>query len=117
MAPWLLDAIQVIDTHRQMLKSRNVDLQDPAMKRLDLAEMLASFLADIDARRRPQLNIDDEGEPSFATALDDFYINLTVDGPDLITWYANVKGADHFNERVAFDGRKIPTALKALFAL
>jgi hypothetical protein len=112
MAPWLVDTIAVIDTHRKAA------VQSPQQDQvLDTAEMLASFLADIDQRRRPQLNIDAEGQPSFATSLDDFYIHLTVDEPNLLTWYSTVRGAEHFNERVVFDGRRLPTSLKHLFSM
>jgi hypothetical protein len=115
MSPWLVDTMQIIDAHRQDL---NGTAGNPLLsKSLDTAEMLASFLADISPRRRPQLNIDSDGRPSFATALDDFYIHLTVDEPNQLTWYAVVRGAEHFDERVAFNGRKLPADLKQLFSL
>jgi hypothetical protein len=113
MSPWLVDTMKIIDTHRQSALG-DIDAQ---MRLLDTAEMLASFLVDIEPRRRPQLNIDAGGQPSFATALDDFYIHLTVDEPNLLTWYATVRGAEHFDEDVAFDGRKLPANLKQLFSL
>jgi hypothetical protein len=114
MAPWLLDTMTIIDSHRHL--GHGADAARRA-KLLDTAEMLASFLADVESRRRPQLNISSDGQPSFATALDDFYIHLTIDGPNLLTWYATVRGAEHFNEGVVFDGRKLPAGLRQLFPL
>jgi hypothetical protein len=79
--------------------------------------MLTPFLSEIDARRRPQLNFDEDGRASFATATDDFYINLTVDSANRLTWYAVVRGAEYFAESVAFDGRKVPAELRTIFAM
>jgi hypothetical protein len=115
MNPWLIDTMSIIDAHRKNLLSgsRTVGSR-PA---LDSAEMLASFISDISPRRRPQLNIESDGRPTFATATDDFYIHLTVDAPNRLTWYAVVRGAEHFHEGVAFDGRKLPQGLAQLFSL
>lgn len=112
MAPWLLDTMNVIEASRRVEAANS-----PRAKMLDTAEMLASFLVDLEPRRRPQLNIDVDGQPSFATVLDDFYIHLTVDEPNRLTWYATAGGAEHFDEGVAFDGRKLPASLKQLFSL
>jgi hypothetical protein len=115
MSSWLVGTMQIIDAHRRYLNGIG---GDPLISRsLDTAEMLASFLADISPRRRPQLNIDFDGRPSFATSVDDFYIHLTVDNPNQLTWYAVVRGAEHFDEGVAFNGRKLPADLKQLFSL
>jgi ribulose-5-phosphate 4-epimerase/fuculose-1-phosphate aldolase len=54
---------------------------------------------------------------TFATATDDFYIHLTVDEPKRLTWYAVVGGTEHFDEGVAFDGRRLPSGLAQLFSL
>jgi hypothetical protein len=113
MNPWLIDTIEIIDAQRQALNS--VADKEQKLSLLDTAEMLASYICDIAPRRRPQLNIEPEGRPSFATALDDFYIHLTVDEPNKLTWYATVRGAEYFDEGVAFDGRKLPEGLKQLF--
>jgi hypothetical protein len=115
MSPWLLDTVRIIDAYRRYLNGTAGDTL--IARSLDTAEMLASFLADIPPRHRPQLNIDSDGRPSFATVLDDFYIHLTVDEPNQLTWYAVVRGAEHFDEGVAFNGRKLPADLKQLFSL
>ena len=115
MNPWLIDTMAIIDAHRKRLAGKQ---NEKAVRPLlESAEMLASFITDIGARRRPQLNIEPSGRPTFATATDDFYIHLTVDEPKRLTWYAVVGGTEHFDEGVAFDGRKLPSALAQLFAL
>jgi hypothetical protein len=116
MSPWLVDTIEIIETHRRVLSSLNANARDTQIKTLATAEMLASFLADVTPRRRPQLSIDDEGRPSFASALQDFYFHLTVDAPGLLTWFARVRGVEHFDEGVAFGGRSFPPQLKQIFA-
>jgi hypothetical protein len=54
---------------------------------------------------------------TFATATDDFYIHLTVDEPKRLAWYAVVGGTEHFDEGVAFNGRRLPSGLAQLFSL
>jgi hypothetical protein len=110
MGAWLTDTIEIIGAQRAVASAVS-----DAQGLLDTAEMLASFLSDISPRRRPQLNVGLDGCPSFATVTDEFYINLTVDRRDRLTWYATVRGAEYFDEDVAFDGRRLPSALKQLF--
>jgi hypothetical protein len=115
MNPWLVDTMTIIDAGR---KSFAGGQQEKAvLPLLTSAEMLASFITEIGAGRRPQLNIEPSGRPTFATATDDFYIHLTVDAPNRLTWYAVAGGAEHFDEGVAFDGRRLPPALAHLFTL
>jgi hypothetical protein len=115
MNPWLVDAMTIIDVHRKGVAG---DQRAGAIRPLlESAEMLASFIAEIGSRRRPQLNIEPDGRPTFATATDEFYIHLTVDEPNRLTWYAVVGGTEYFDERVAFDGRRLPSGLAQLFAL
>ena len=115
MNPWLVDTMTIIDTGRKNFAGSQ---QGHAIRPLlDLAEMLASFITEIVPRRRPQINIEPSGRPTFATATDDFYIHLTVDAPNRLTWYAVVGGTEHFDEGVAFDGRRLPPGLAYLFTL
>jgi hypothetical protein len=115
MNPWLVDTITIIDAGRKSFAGRE---QERAVRPLlDSAEMLASFITEFSARRRPQLNIEPSGRPTFATATDEFYIHLTVDAPNRLTWYAVVGGTENFYEGVAFDGRKLPPALVELFSV
>ena len=113
MSPWLVGTIEIIEAHRRALSV--TDKTKVAL--LNAAEMLASYISDVNTRRRPQFNVEPEGRPTFATAADDFYIHLTIDAPDKLTWYATVGGDEYFDEGVAFDGRKIPPALQQLFSL
>jgi hypothetical protein len=116
MSPWLVDTIQIIDTRKKALSTIDTGSNAEQRKMLDTAEMLASFLADIAARRRPQINIDEEGRSSFASVLDDFYFHLTVDAPGKLTWFARVNGVEYFDEGVAFEGRSFPPQLRQIFA-
>jgi len=115
MNPWLIDTMAIIDVHRKGLAGNQNERTVRPL--LETAEMLASFITHVGVRRRPQLNIEPSGRPTFATATDDFYIHLTVDEPKRLTWYAVVGGTEHFDEGVAFDGRRLPSALAQLFAL
>ncbi len=115
MGPWLVDTMEIIDAQRRALGGSADNRSGLAL--LATAEKLASYISDASPRRRPQLNIEPNGRPTFATAVDDFYIHLTVDDPNSLTWYATVGGVEHFNEGVSFDGRRIPAELKQLLSL
>jgi hypothetical protein len=119
MAPWLQDTMQVIDARRQTIKTQSSSLQDflRDVGTLDIAEKLASLLADVLPSRRPQLNVDDAGYISFATTVRDFYLNLTVDSVEQLTWYAVVHDVEHFMEKVPFSGRRLPDELKKLLSI
>jgi hypothetical protein len=115
MNPWLVDAIATIDAHRKSVLGNQA--QASGLSLLDSAEMLAPFMTEVSSRRRPRLNIEPDGRPTFATATDDFYIHLTVDEPNRLTWFAVVAGTEYFDEGVVFDGRRLPPALSQLFTL
>jgi hypothetical protein len=119
MAPWLQDTMQIIDTGRQIMKMQASSPQDflRHVGILDTAEKLASLLVDVLPSRRPQLNVDDEGYISFATTTRDFYLNLTVDSVEQLTWYAVVHDVEYFMEQVSFSGRRLPDELKKLLSM
>ncbi|WP_146073991.1 hypothetical protein [Methylobacterium sp. 190mf] len=81
------------------------------------AEMLAAFLVEIDPAVRPQLMVDEDGNASYGTSIDGFYLNLTIDSPGKITWYAVVNDKEHFGEGASFSGRRLPEPLRDLFQL
>jgi hypothetical protein len=83
----------------------------PTPECLDAAEYLTAFFASWPVARRPQLGIDAEGRPTFAAKVRDFYLHLTIDEPQKLTWYAVVEGNELFQEDVAFDGTQMPPDL------
>ncbi|QEE40707.1 MULTISPECIES: hypothetical protein [unclassified Methylobacterium] len=81
------------------------------------AEMLAAFLAEVDPSVRPQPMVDDDGNASYGTSIDGFYLNLTIDSPGKITWYAVVSDKEYFGEGAAFTGRSLPKPLREVLQL
>jgi hypothetical protein len=86
----------------------------PSSASLKTAENLTAFFAGWPAVRRPSLAIDMQGRPSFASKRADFYLHLTVDGPDRISWYAVAGANEFFEDDVSFDGTEMPSALARL---
>jgi hypothetical protein len=104
--PWLYSTAAVISAHRGAVDQ----------KVLDAAEALTAFLATVRQERRPQLIIDAEDRPSFATSAPGFYLHLTIDSPNALTWYAVVGSREYYEDGMAFDGRSLPKPLRAVFA-
>jgi hypothetical protein len=117
MVPWLADTMEIIEAQRQFRKGVAGSDVGRVSRVFVTAEMLASLLASVPSNRRPQMNVDEEGIPSFATVTQDFYLHLTVDAPERLTWYAVAKENEYFQENVAFEGQALPQDLKQLFYL
>jgi hypothetical protein len=113
--PWLVSTLNVICECEAILDEASPDAQS-ILGRLDTAEHLAAHLATMPSEYRPQLMVDADGHPSFASSTGDFYLHLSVDEPGLITWYATVGDTEFFEEGVRFNGRQLPEGLKAVFA-
>lgn len=115
MSPWLMDAMEIISAQRKnAIKDSAAEPNATAL--LDDAEMLAALLAGSDPSRRPQVNILSDGRPSFATSTKDCYIDITIDQPKRLTWYAMIDGREYFSEDVPFDGRRIPQEIRELLS-
>jgi hypothetical protein len=77
-------------------------------------EAVAFYLADMPFEYRPQLYVDEHGVPGFATASDAFYLHLTVDSPESLTWYSVQNDEETFVEAIRFDGKNLPRPLADL---
>ncbi|MFK5598242.1 hypothetical protein ACFZ8E_14790 [Methylobacterium sp. HMF5984] len=84
---------------------------------IDTAEMLAAFLSEVDPSFRPQLMVDEDGNASYGTSVEDYYLNLTIDLPGKITWYAVVDNKEYFEESAPFNGRNLPKLLRNVLQL
>lgn len=111
---WLTSAIDAIAEFRTVKNGWDgVDALAPQWDSLDTAEMLAVFFNNMD--QHPTFTVDALGRPTFSLNSDDLYLHLTVDRGNQITWFAEVIGVEHFEESVAFTGRKLPDQLAVLF--
>ena len=86
----------------------------PSPESLKTAEYLTAFFATWSNSRRPTLAIDMRGQPTFASKSKDFYLHLTVDGQDRLTWYAVTGSQEHIETDVPFDGTSMPPDLANL---
>jgi len=112
-SPWLALVLAEIASYRQVQPGWDgIDAAVPSHEALDTAEMLAVFLNNAEAKMI--FAVDALGRPTFAARSDDFYLHLTVDGPERITWFAEVSGVEHFHDEVEFTGRRLPSELAAI---
>lgn len=100
---WLTETLSVI--HRDLAAS-------PELR--ERTEALAFHLTGSSFERRPQILVDDDGIPAFAVSTDAFYMNLTLDSPSHLTWFAVENGVEHFAESVPFVGTHLPQELVEL---
>ncbi|NUU44540.1 hypothetical protein [Tardiphaga robiniae] len=115
--PWLIETIRLIDDHRNLAKGWDGECAEPPEAgALDTAEMLSVFLNSNGPGSRPTFSVDSLGRPTFAARTNNFYIHLTVDKSERITWFAEVDGVEHFHDDVEFKGRKLPDELSAILS-
>jgi hypothetical protein len=104
---WLSDTLGIIS--RELDGAENVGLKDAS-------EALAYYFAAVDFQRRPQLIVDEDGTPSFATVTRGFYFHLTVDTPKRLSFYAVDAKVEKCAEDVCFDGKDFPKQLEGLLS-
>jgi hypothetical protein len=104
---WLSDTLGIIS--RELDGAENVGLKDAS-------EALAYYFAAVDFQRRPQLIVDEDGTPSFATVTRGFYFHLTVDTPKRLSFYAVDAKVEKCAEGVCFDGKDFPKQLEGLLS-
>ena len=76
--------------------------------------MLAVFFNNDKLSGRPSFAVDALGRPTFVVRVPQFYLHLTVDRAERLTWYAEVNGEEHFHEDVVFSGRRLPDELSTI---
>jgi hypothetical protein len=85
------------------------DAAVPSTGALDTAEMLAVYLNS--APNKLVFAVDALGRPTFSSNADNYYIHLTIDGPEQLTLFAEIDGVEYFHDNVRFTGRKAPEEL------
>jgi hypothetical protein len=86
--------------------------RDPAVRQS--AENLTALLAGWSAVRRPSLAFDIDARPSFASKSPGYYLHLTLEEPNKLSWYAEVGDKEFFEDGVPFDGTSLPANLASL---
>ena len=103
--PWTEDTLQLIAAHRGLEAGWDGKGAPPIDERcLETAEILAHAFAYLPVTDRPVFAVDAEGRPSFASFDGDRYLHLTVDQPEVISWFASYGGRDHFEDNFRVDG-------------
>jgi hypothetical protein len=117
MDPWLLETIGTLASYREYKDGWDGDdAIAPERGQLRTAEMLAEHFSHVPVRKRPLLSLDVAGRPTFSANSAGFYLHLTVDAADQLTWYAEVGGVQHFESDARFDGRRLPDGLVRIFS-
>jgi hypothetical protein len=83
---------------------------------LDASEMLAVLLSNYARSELLTFSVDSRGRPTFAGRSPDFYLHLTIDDANHITWYAEKSGVEYFDGDVEFKGRHVPSGLLELLS-
>jgi hypothetical protein len=104
---WLSDTLGVIS--RELDGTANEGLKGAS-------EALAYYFAAVDFQRRPQLMVDDDGTPSFATVTRNFYFHLTVDTTERLSFYAVDAKVESYAEGMYFDYKDFPKQLEGLLS-
>jgi hypothetical protein len=118
MSPWLADTMATIGEQRDYIAShRHGDVRACSEEILNTAQLAAALLSSMPPARRPQLSFDNKDSASFATATREYYMHLTVDEPNRLTWFAEVGGNEYFTENCPFDGRRLPEELRRLLSI
>jgi hypothetical protein len=107
---WTINAMAAIEAAK-----RTATAGDCAL--IDTAETLIPHFAILPASLRPQLVFNDEGQPVFAASRSGYYLDISIDSADKITWYAVVDEREFFAEGVLYTGRQLPTNLRVVFEM
>ncbi len=109
-SPWLKSVLTSIAEFRNVTEGWDgMDAAAPSHGALDTAEMLATYLNK--ASVKPIFAVDALGRPTFSSNAAEFYVHLIVDGPELLTLFAEIEGTEHFADQIEFSGRKAPDQL------
>jgi hypothetical protein len=109
-SPWLVATLSSISDFRGAEHGWDgIDAAAPGHPVLDTAEMLTAHFNG--APIRPTFSVDALGRPTFSSTAENFYLHLTIDAPERLTWYAEVDGEEFFQDNVQFGGRKLPPDL------
>lgn len=109
---WLKGVLESITVFRNFRSGWDGQHAEAAtQKALDTAEMLAVLVSSHSRSNELSFSVDSLGRPTFAGRSSGFYIHLTVDDGDHITWFAEKSGVEYFDGDVEFTGRHLPTAL------
>jgi hypothetical protein len=114
---WLKSVLESIATFRAARNGwdgRNA--QAAEQKALDASEMLAVLLSSYALSVQMAFSVDSLGRPTFAGRSTGFYIHLTVDDGDHITWLAEKSGLEYFDGDVEFKGRHLPVGLSEVLS-
>jgi hypothetical protein len=114
---WMAAVLETISTYRNTKSGwdgQNANAVEQTS--LDASEMLAVLLSNYPRSTQLTFSVDTLGRPSFAGRGPDFYLHLTVDDANHITWFAEKSGIEYFGGEVEFSGRRIPSDLPTLLS-
>jgi hypothetical protein len=114
-SPWLNSVLETIASYRSAQNGWDGgNAHAPSQKALDAAEMFAVLASSYVRSEHLTFSVDYLGRPTFAGRSSNFYLHLTLDDGDHMTWLAENLGVESFDESVEFTGRQIPDGLLQL---
>ena len=101
---WAQDTLETIAAHRHLKKGWDgKSAATPSKEALDIAEILTSAFAQVSTNVRPLFAVDVDGNPGFAANESDYYLHLTIDGPNTISWYTVKGGKPSYEDQIQVD--------------
>lgn len=114
---WATETLSHIRSFYGKLKGWNGEnASAPEVSALNSAELLTALFDQYGEDLQIKFAVDSDGLPTFATLVDGFYLHLTIDNQNHITWLAELNGSDHFEAEVPFSGEALPDSLRRLLA-
>jgi hypothetical protein len=116
-SPWLNSVLETIASFRSAHDGWDgSNARAPFQETLDAAEMFAVLASSYTRSENLTFSVDYLGRPTFAGRSPGFYLHLTLDDRDHVTWLAENLGVESFDEAVHFTGRQMPDGLPQLLA-
>lgn len=113
--PWLNVCLDNIDAHKNLPEGWDGETAPaPEQASLTTAEFLAFGFSYLPLHLRPQFSVDAEGVPGFSLYNDQTYLHLTIDDPELISWYAVQNGEETFGDEVVVNGINFVTVAASI---
>ncbi|WP_102784120.1 hypothetical protein [Thalassospira sp. GB04J01] len=102
---WLNNCLEAINAHKHLKDGWDGALAPaPENASLTTAEFLALGFSYLDSHLRPSFSVDSEGCPGFSLYNDHIYLHLTIDAPELISWYVVKDKQESFGDDVLVNG-------------
>lgn len=115
---WRIGELEKIEKYRKFLDNWDgYGAEAPKSEALDVAETLIDYFAGLPKNRRPNVDVDAHGNPSFFLEDKGLYFHMTVELSDeggVLSWLGEKDGADYSEDVMVFNGERLPEKISTL---